>query len=108
MSEVWPFPARPKAKSAFGIFGTSRPKWIASHRRQRSQAVAERQDYGRELQKSEQQSRLVVFGFTLEGWRVVFRFGAVTLTEAGNLAVNYARDVTTVAEKLGDLFARPN
>jgi hypothetical protein len=61
-----------------------------------------------ELQKSGQQSRRVVFGFTLEGWRVVFRFGSVILTKAGNLAINYACDVTTVAEKLRNFFARPN
>jgi hypothetical protein len=30
------------------------------------------------------------------------------LIEAGNLAVNYACDVTTVAEKLRNFFARPN
>ena len=53
-------------------------------------------------------SRRVVFGFAMEGWHVVFPFGSITLTEAGNLAVNYACDVTTVAEKLRNFFARPN
>ena len=38
----------------------------------------------------------------------LLRFGSVILTEAGNLAVNYACDVTTVAEKLRNFFARAN